>query len=132
MNTKGFTLLELYIVLVIISILATLSVMNFAGSTERVADREAISSLKILQSAQKGYFVEMGRYYPNSTINNVSDIMAINNNLSVSLSNNTNRNWNYTVYSSGCVQARRFSSDQRYFNLTNSSDAEPSAAMTCP
>ncbi len=132
MNNKGFTLMELLVVVVCVGIMGTLGVTSYYGNKERLADKEAIFNLRMLQSAQKGYFEEMAGYYPNATTGNVSDIMAISSNLSVSLNNNNNRNWNYQVFSTGCVQARRNGGNQRYFNLTYSTDAEPNATMTCP
>lgn len=130
MRAKGFTLLELMIVVVIIGILATVGIVNYSASREKTIDREAISNLKILQSAEKMYKMEMATYYPDT--GSVSDNLAINNNLSVALPNNVNRYWNYTVYSTGCAQARRTGSDQRYFNFTISSEGEPNPTMTCP
>ncbi len=131
MKAKGFTLLELMVVVMIVGVLATVSVINYSASKGKVAEREAISNLKLLQSAEKGYKLEMTPYYyPNS--GSVSDILAINGNLSVALSNNANRNWNYTVYSTGCVQARRNGGDQRYFNLTISNDTDPASTNLCP
>ncbi|MBU0504113.1 MAG: prepilin-type N-terminal cleavage/methylation domain-containing protein [Candidatus Omnitrophota bacterium] len=131
MKIKGFTLLELMIVIIIIGVMSTISVISYFSSKERVANKEAITSLKMLNAAEKGYKVETYSYYPST--GSVDNIISINNYLSVGLSNNANRNWNYKVFSNGCVQARRNGGDQRYFNLTINYGGEPDSINNlCP
>ena len=136
MKTKGFTLLELMVVIAIIGVLATVGLINYSGFKEKIADREAISNLKMLQSAEIGYKLETGSYYPilgSPSAPSVIDIPAINANLSVALSNNANPNWNHKVFENGCVQARRRVGDLRYFNLTINYDGDPDATINqCP
>lgn len=122
---KGFTLLELLIVIIIIGILATLAATNFGKAKEDVLDKEAISKLALLQSAQKDYYLDMNSYYSSSDISN------INSNLKVSLPSGVNQSWNYTVYNTGCSQATRNGGDRRtwYFSIAdNGSDITNCAA----
>jgi prepilin-type N-terminal cleavage/methylation domain-containing protein len=124
---KAFTLLELLTVIIIISILAAWGLPNYTTSKEKASDKEAVSNLKIMQSAQMAYKLDAGTYYSNASA------AYINQNLRVSVPTGTNRNWNYTAYSSGCVQAQRNGNDNRYWNLTiNITNNDPSSAAVCP
>ncbi len=93
---KGFTLVELIIVVVIIGILATFAMPQFAKTKERTLDKEAQANLKLIQAAEKIYRMEndLGTYYPGGAATN--DITAINDNLKLSLPA-SNTNWTYAV-----------------------------------
>jgi prepilin-type N-terminal cleavage/methylation domain-containing protein len=132
---KGFTLLELLVVIVIIGIFATVSFTHYVSTREDVLDKETISNLKLMRDAERICMVETGSYYPSS--GSVSDIGAINTNLSLMLSGGTNRYWDYAVYSTGCVQATRYNGpNARGWYLTiNDADEEPNVVDTgnhCP
>jgi len=59
---KGFTLIELMIVVAIIGILAAIAIPNFIKFQARSKQSEAKSNLKALFTAQKSYFQEYDRY----------------------------------------------------------------------
>jgi type IV pilus assembly protein PilA len=65
---KGFTLIELMIVVAIIGILAMIAIPNFIKFQCRAKQSEAKSNLKALFQAQKSYFAEYDEYSELNTI----------------------------------------------------------------
>jgi len=59
---KGFTLLELIIVIIIIGVLATLGFTQYAKMIEKGRAAEARSMLGTIRSAQEAYKLEYGNY----------------------------------------------------------------------
>lgn len=87
---RGFSILEVIVVTVIIGILAALGLASFAGPKEQANEREAQANLKLIAAAEKVYRMEMGRYVVcnNSTeINNILRLMIPTADL----------NWRYRV-----------------------------------
>ena len=66
---RGFTLIELMIVVAIIGILAAIAIPNFIKFQARSKQGEAKSNLKSLFTAQRSYFQEKDRY-----LNTIGDI----------------------------------------------------------
>lgn len=62
MNRKGFTLVEVLIVVIIIGILAAIGIPQFASSIEKAKGGEARSGLGHVQTAEKIYFIENETY----------------------------------------------------------------------
>ncbi|MBU3911930.1 MAG: prepilin-type N-terminal cleavage/methylation domain-containing protein [Candidatus Omnitrophica bacterium] len=62
MSRKGFTLVEVLIVVIIIGILAAIGVPQFANSIEKAKGGEARAGLGHLQTGEKVYFAE-NEYY---------------------------------------------------------------------
>jgi len=67
-NKKGFTLVELLVVMAIISILTILSVANFRNVQIKARDAQRKSDLSQLQKALELYFNDHGTY-PDSSVN---------------------------------------------------------------
>jgi prepilin-type N-terminal cleavage/methylation domain-containing protein len=62
MKGKGFTLIELMIVVAIISFLAMVSVPSFAKFLAKAKRAEAYMNLNAIYAAQKAYWIEHGTY----------------------------------------------------------------------
>lgn len=62
LKQKGFTLVELAVVVVIIGVLAAFAVPRFRASVERSKAAEAFNYLSAVQSAQERYHARQGQY----------------------------------------------------------------------
>ena len=102
---KGFTLLEVMVVSVILGILATIALPVYNTSRERIFDNQAKADLKLMWSAEKNYYLDMQYYYPST--GSITDLVTINNALTMDLPANVNKRWNYSVFNTGCCQASR-------------------------
>jgi type IV pilus assembly protein PilA len=61
-NKKGFTLIELMIVVAIIGILAAIAIPNFMNYQCKAKQSEAKSNLGAIRTAQEVYYAEQGKY----------------------------------------------------------------------
>jgi prepilin-type N-terminal cleavage/methylation domain-containing protein len=130
---KGYSLLELIAVIVIIGILATIALSQYSGYRERTIDKEAEAHLRLIQAAQRIYRIENpNEYYPYS--GSVSNITDINDNLKLFLPTGGNRRWDYQAFSTGCSQAGRFNGPDtrnRCLNVTGDTVRNTTCA-SCP
>jgi type IV pilus assembly protein PilA len=62
MNRNGFTLIELLIVVVIIGILASIAIPQFANTKEKAYIASMKSDLRNLVTAEEAYFADSGKY----------------------------------------------------------------------
>jgi prepilin-type N-terminal cleavage/methylation domain-containing protein len=65
---RGFTLVEILIVIVILGILSTVVVFSVRGITDRGDDSANQADERTLISAQEAYFAQNGRYAPEATL----------------------------------------------------------------
>lgn len=77
---SGFTLIEVLIVVIILGILASIAVPQYASSIEKAKTGEAKTNLGSILTGEKLYFLE------NETYIDLADIAAINSNLDVDIS----------------------------------------------
>ena len=74
-NKKGFTLVELMIVVAIIGILAAIAIPNFVAMQYRAKRAEVPSNVDGVKTAQLAYdaafdtFIEQSSYHPSSSVN---------------------------------------------------------------
>jgi len=66
---KGFTLLELLIVIVILGILASIALPRYFANLEKAREAEAKSTLNKIREAQMGYYAEKGNFTTGWPIN---------------------------------------------------------------
>jgi len=81
-KSKGFTLVELIIVIVIVGILSIVAVPIYRGYTKKAIATEAKALLGSIATAQRVYYAEFGNYYEISssvTFNTTLDIDARSN-----------------------------------------------------
>ena len=62
-DQKGFTLVELMIVVVIVGILAAVAIPMYRGSVEKARASEAEAALGTIRSSERVYHAEHGAYY---------------------------------------------------------------------
>lgn len=61
-NQRGFTLLELLVVIGIIGLLASIIVVNLTGARRRARDTKRVADIRNLQTASEDYFGKNGKY----------------------------------------------------------------------
>ncbi len=59
---KGFTLLELLVVIGIIGLLASILVINLTGARRRARDTKRVADIRNLQTASEDYYGKNGKY----------------------------------------------------------------------
>ncbi len=75
MNRKGFTLIEMMIVIAIIAVLAAVALPNMLGARKAAAEKSAMSELKTLGTAAEAYYIREGSY-PTNTSSFLSDLAS--------------------------------------------------------
>ena len=77
-NKKGFTLIELMVVMAIIGVLAVMLVPQLSGAQERARDSGRIAAIQNITAVLETYFSDEGQYP--SAPSNTTDITATGNN----------------------------------------------------
>ena len=97
---KGFTLLELLIVVLIIGILASIAIPKFANTKEKAYATSMLSDLRNLVTAQESYFADNVTYATVTT--NLSYISSPG--VTLTLSGVTGGGWAATATSTGTTK----------------------------
>ena len=125
----GFTLVEIIIVVIIIGILTTLAMPQYAKIQEKALDNEAKANLVLIQAAENLYKIESSAFYAASGAD-------LNSALSVSLPPAGGK-WNYSTETKGvapldtvCFQATRNVESGRSWHIMNIENAPSTGA--CP
>jgi len=92
-DSNGFSLLEIIIVVIIITILAGIAFPVLVKSREGAMDKEAMASLKLIQAAEDSYYLEENAYLTTGGDCSTTPA-AINTDLALRLSTT---NWNYCI-----------------------------------
>ncbi|MDE2028332.1 MAG: prepilin-type N-terminal cleavage/methylation domain-containing protein [Candidatus Omnitrophica bacterium] len=84
---KGFTLLEIIVVLVIITILTAVAIPNYTNFLDQGAANAAQNNLIAIYNAQKDYYLKNGYYCDNagSSTGKCTSLASINTNLSLNI-----------------------------------------------
>ena len=76
-RAKGFTLVELVIVIVIVGILSIVAVPIYRGYTRKAMASEGKSLLGTIQTSQKVYFAEFASYLGVATATNIHTLLDV-------------------------------------------------------
>ena len=95
-DNKGFTLVELIIVVVIIGLLVSIVVPKFANGKERAIVTSMRGDLHNLLAAQEGYFSNAQTYY-NGGLPNAALPYSVSPGVTVALSGVTAAGWGATA-----------------------------------
>ena len=66
---KGFTVLEVLIVIAVFGLLATLGALSLSSARARLRDTQRVSDMSVLRSALSQYWLEKAGYPVNSGVN---------------------------------------------------------------
>ena len=88
---KGFTIVELLIVIIVVGVLAAFAVPQYIATQKKVLQKEALSNLKLIAAAEKIYKMEMGSYVA------CASASVCNSTLKLSLVTAANATWSYYV-----------------------------------
>lgn len=100
LNTKGFTIVELLIVIVIIGILATIGFVSFASAQNKAKKSKAESTLSQVKSKMGEYYVDNNNYPVSKSA--VVTYLAANGGQAVSQDFDSTTDYSYTPTPSGC------------------------------
>jgi len=83
---KGFTIMELIVVVIIVGVMAGIAIPNFTRTIERARVQDATIQLTAIHAAQAIRFARLKTYWPTDA--GVYDRAAINSNLNLNIIDN--------------------------------------------
>lgn len=94
LRNKGFSLVELMIVVVVIGILVTIAIPNYARSVERAKCAQAMGTVKSMRNAMGSWFAATGEFTG-------ADPTVLGNEAHASFANNND--WSFAVVSAAAT-----------------------------
>ncbi len=88
---QGLTLVELFVVILVLSILSTIAFTSFRKSVINSREKEAQAMLNLIAQAEKMYKLEAGVYWP------CPNTSSCNTLLDLSIPSGASRAWEYRV-----------------------------------
>lgn len=101
-NYKGFTLIEMLVVVLIIGILAAIALPQYRRITEKTRAMEAVQTVKIISDAMERYYL-INDSYPEHSGSSCEYLEEV---LDIDISQNSN-SFNYHCYKNSYVAMRR-------------------------
>lgn len=77
MRRKGFTLIELILVIIIIGVITTLAVPHYHKTNAIAREKTILNALEILHNANELYLARYGYYYVDTQLNGLAAINAV-------------------------------------------------------
>ena len=126
--SHGFTLTELMIVVIVIGILVTIAIPNYARSTERAKCSQAIQVLKSMRTAALSFFSDNQTFAGATVLVLETQIGAsfFSGDAAANGPLNENKDWHYSITAADAtsitLQARRRGGPHVNLNITLSDD----------
>lgn len=96
---KGFSIIELLVVVVVIAVLAAIAFPKYNKAVNETHRREAKTVLNIIRSSEQAYKIDNGRYYGFDSLDESEEANEARSELNIDIYNNDD--WEYSVGVSG-------------------------------
>lgn len=77
LSKKGFTLVELLVVISIIGLLSTIAVVSLGSARTKARDAKRIADVKQISTSLEQYYADVGSYFANATSNGAATGLAL-------------------------------------------------------